>query len=282
LADGMETVVGGQTSTIARALSGLGLHVTFVGKVGGDAYGRKAIEQLETDGVDTSGIVIDPTLRTGATVVLSTGPERALATYLGSISQVTRADVTPDLLRKADHVHVGSYYLQHTLRPHLADLFKECHTLGLTTSLDTGWDPFNRWGGEIFDVLKHLDVFLPNEVEAMAIAKTNTPEKALDVLREFAQIVVIKMGAQGCLAGQGEEMIRHPAFDVPVVDVLSAGDVFNAGFLYAFLNGQTLKATTRFANACGAIAVTRVGSSGIISGPREVEDFLATRAGMGY
>ena len=278
LAQDMETVVGGQTSTIARALSSLGVHVTFVGKVGDDEYGRKAIEQLKKDGVDVSGVVVDPSLRTGVTVVLSIGAERAFTTYLGSISKVSRADVKRELLQSADHIHVGSYYLQKTLRPELEDLFKEAKGLGLTTSLDPGWDPFNEWGPDIFEVLRRVDVFLPNQVEAMAITQTDTPEKALEVLGEYADIVVIKTGAKGCLAKNKEELIHCPAFEVPVVDVTSAGDVFNAGFIYAFLSGRDLKAATRFANACGAIAVTRVGSSGIISSAEEVENFLASRS----
>jgi sugar/nucleoside kinase (ribokinase family) len=278
LAEGMEVVIGGQTGTIARALSSLGVHVTFVGKLGDDIYGQQALERLKADGVDVSGIIVDPDLRTGATVVLSTGPERAFATYLGSISKVSRADVKPEFLQSVDHVHVGSFYLQQTLRPDLADLFKEIQGMGLTTSMDPGWDPLNEWKDDVFDVLKHVTAFLPNEIEAMTITGTDAPEEAADILGEYADIVLIKMGDRGCLAKNREETVYCPAFEVEVVDVTSAGDICNAGFLYAFLSGRDLKAVTQFANACGAIAVTRVGSSGIISGPEEVEDFLASRS----
>jgi sugar/nucleoside kinase (ribokinase family) len=278
LAEGMEVVIGGQTSTIARALSSLGVHVTFIGKLGDDIYGRRALEQFKVDGVDVSGIIVDPDLRTGATVVLSTGLERAFATYLGSISRVSRADVKLEFLQSVDHVHVGSFYLQQSLRPDLADLFEEFQGMGLSTSMDPGWDPLNEWKDDIFDVLKHVTVFLPNEVEAMTITGADTPEKAADVLGEYADIVLVKMGDKGCLAKNREETVYCPAFEVEAVDVTSAGDICNAGFLYAFLNGRDLRAVTQFANACGAIAVTRVGSLGIISGPEEVENFIASRS----
>lgn len=277
LAEGMEVVVGGQTSTIARALSSLGVRVTFVGKLGDDIYGRQALEQLKADGVDVSGITVDPALRTGATAVLSTGPERAFITFLGSISRVSRADIRPEFLRSVDHVHVGSFYLQQTLRPDLADLFEEIRGMGLTTSMDPGWDPLNEWRDDIFDVLKHVTVFLPNEIEAMTITGVDAPEEAAAILAGYADIVLVKMGGKGCLAQNREETVYCPAFEVEVVDVTSAGDICNAGFLYAFLHGRDLKAATQFANACGAIAVTRVGSSGIISCPEEVETFLASR-----
>jgi sugar/nucleoside kinase (ribokinase family) len=276
LAEGMEIVVGGQTSTIARALASLGLRVIFVGKLGDDAYGHQAIEQLKEDNVDVSGITVEPDLRTGVTVSLSTGSERAFATYLGSISRVSRDDVKPEFLRSVDHVHVGSFYLQQTLRPNLAGLFEECRAIGLTTSLDPGWDPLNEWKADILDVLKHVTVFLPNETEAMTITGADSPQQAIDLLGEHADIVLIKMGDKGCLARDREEKLYLPAHEVTVVDVTSAGDACNAGFLYGFVNGRDLRTSTQFANACGALAVTQVGSLGITSGPEEVESFLAS------
>jgi sugar/nucleoside kinase (ribokinase family) len=277
LAQELDIVVGGQTGTVARAMSRLGLAVTFVGRVGDDDYGRRAIHELARFGIDVSGVVIDPSLRTGATVVLSTGKERAFATYLGSISHVHRADVKPEFISNAKHLHVGSYYLQRTLRPEMPDLFQEAKRLGLTTSLDPGWDMFGEWRNDIFDVLKYVDVFLPNEAEAAAIARTNEPNKALDLLTAYASIVVIKMGKKGCLVRSPDEKFQCPAFKVTIVDVTSAGDIFNAGFLFGSLRGWTLEETARFANACGAISVSKVGSAGIIAGEAEVRHFLASR-----
>jgi sugar/nucleoside kinase (ribokinase family) len=276
LATGFEVVIGGQTGTTARALSNLGLNVTFVGRVGDDTYGRKAIEQLKQDGVDPSGIIVDPGLKTGITVVLTTGAERAYATFLGSIGEIRRSDIDSGLLQDANHIHVGSYYLQNSLRPELAKLFWEAREAGLTTSLDPGWDPTNEWANALFDVLPLVDVFLPNETEAVAISRTDTPGEALRVLGEYAQAVVVKQGVKGCIAQDKHKTSRCPAFEVPVVDVTSAGDIFNAGFIYAFLHGWDLDKATQFANACGAIAVTKTGSAGIISGLREVESFLAS------
>jgi sugar/nucleoside kinase (ribokinase family) len=275
MASGLEVVLGGQTATIARALARLGLAVTFVGRVGADYYGRWAVEQLRADGVDTSGMVIDPGLRTGATAVLSTGAERAFATYLGAITEIRRSDITPELLARSDHLHVGSYFLQRNLHPDMLDLFREAKRLGLTTSVDPGWDNFMEWDAGILEVLRSVDVFLPNLVEARQITGMDSVDAALEVLAQRAKIVVIKMGGEGCRMRCGERSHHVPAFDVPVVDVTSAGDVFNAGFLYGFLGGWDLERAARFANACGAIAVSRVGSAGIVSGVAQVEEFLA-------
>ncbi len=274
LAQGLELVVGGQTATVARAMSRLGLAVRFVGRVGDDEYGRAAVQALQATGVDVSGVAVDPLLRTGATVVLSTGMERTYVTFPGSAAQARRSDVTEEDLSGADHLHVGSYYLQSALRPELPDLFREAGRRGLTTSLDPGWDPSRQWRRDIEEVLPHLDVFLPNEAEAMAISEAKTPEEALEALSARCRMTVVKMGASGCIAARGGEVCRCPAFQVRVLDVTSAGDIFDAGFLYGFLSGWSLAESLRFASACGAIAVARAGASGIVTGVDQVEEFL--------
>jgi sugar/nucleoside kinase (ribokinase family) len=278
LATGLEVVLGGQTATISRALSRLGLSVTFVGRVGDDSYGRWAVEQLRADGVDTSAMVIDPGLRTGATVVLSTGAERAFVTYMGSLTQIRRSDITAEILANADHLHIGSYFLQRRLHPDVIDLMREAKSRGLTTSVDPGWDNFMEWNAGILDALPFVDVFLPNLVEARQITGADSAEAALEALARPGNIVVVKMGSEGCLVQHGKTRFHGPAFNVEVVDVTSAGDVFNAGFLYGFFRHWELKRAARFANACGAIAVSQVGSAGIMSSVAQVEEFIACQA----
>ena len=277
LAQGMDTVVGGQAGTIARALARLGWNVTFVGRVGDDDFGMQALHALVAAGIDIGGVVVDPALRTGATVVLSTGTERSYATFPGSISEVRLSDVTSALLSRADHLHVGSFFLLTALRPDMRELLREARQRGLTTSMDPGWDPRGEWGNDIRAVIPFVDVFLPNEAEAMAITSTGTPEKALAALSGDARTVVVKRGSNGCMAGNGDTTLRCPAFKVKAVDVTSAGDIFNAGFLHGFLNGWGLEESVTFAGACGAMSVSRTGSAGIMTGVEQVEEFLASR-----
>lgn len=273
---GFDVLIGGQTATFARTLTKLGEVVSFVGRVGDDEYGLKAFSVLQEDRVDTAGLSVDAGLKTGFTVVLSTGVERAYATYPGSIGEVCRDDVHNGFLRVCDHMHVGSYYLQQKLQPDLGRLFEDARALKVSTSLDSGWDPSGEWKKEIIDVLDHVDIFLPNKTEALHISRTDNIDAALEFLLRRAGTVVIKCGINGCLAGTNGQKIFSPGFKVDVVDVTSAGDAFNAGFIYAMLNSWGLEEAARFANACGAIAVTKPGSSGILSSMQEVEAFLST------
>ena len=166
-------------------------------------------------------------------VVLSTGAARASAAF------------------------PGSFFLLTALRPEMRELLREARRRGLTTSMDPGWDPRGQWGNDIHAMLPFIDVFLPNETEAMAIASPGTPEKVLAALSGDARTVVVKRGAEGCMAGNGNTALRCPAFKVKAVDVASARDIFDAGFLYRFLHGWGLEESVKFAGACGAISVSR-------------------------
>jgi len=274
VADRLDILIGGQAATTARALARLGLQVSIAGRVGQDDYGSRALRELRADGVDVSGITVDPALQTGMTVVLSAGTERAFATYMGSISALRRSDIGHERLANADHLHVSSFYLQSFLRPETPQLFDEAHQLGLTVSVDPGWDSSGEWRNDLLAILGRIDVFLPNELEAMTITSTRTVEEALDILAESSQTVVIKRGELGAIARSGAKVAACPSLPVRVVDVTSAGDVFNAGFLYAYLAGWDIQRALELANACGALATTRVGSLGVVSGVDEVQAFL--------
>jgi sugar/nucleoside kinase (ribokinase family) len=108
----------------------------------------------------------------------------------------------------------------------------------------------------------------------MTITSTRTVEEALDILAESSQTVAIKRGARGAIARSGAKVAACPSLPVRVVDVTSAGDVFNAGFLYAYLAGWDMQRALELANACGALATTRVGSLGVIAGVDEVQALL--------
>ncbi len=102
------------------------------------------------------------------------------------------------------HLHVASYFLQTALQPGLPDLFRRAHGLGLTTSLDTNWDPDEKWKG-VHELLPLTDVFLPNENEAIAISGSRTVGQALEKLGQEAGTVAMKRGGQGALACRGTE-----------------------------------------------------------------------------
>src|SRR5690606_18936741 len=108
-------------------------------------------------------------------------------------------------------------------------------------------------------VLKNTDLFLPNETEAAHIARKDDVREALKELANAAKQVVVKCGAEGAMGMDENGLVRQPGFNVIPVDTTGAGDSFNAGYIYGFLNGHGLGKSMLYGNACGSINVTHVG-----------------------
>jgi len=252
--------LGGSSALAAAGMAHLGLDVGFVSKVGDDLFGRWVLDEIARCGVDVSRVIIDPSARTGVGVILSLPSDRGIVTFLGTIAAFSAADIDMDYVLGFRHLHVSSFFLQKGLQPFVPDLFRQAHEAGLTTSLDTGWDPEERWDGVLEDALREADVFLPNELEARAIAQVQDPLQALDVLcAKTGGTVAVKLGEKGAAARRGTERANHSGFRVPVVDTTGAGDCFDAGFLYGWVKGWSLDRCLALGCACGALSVSALG-----------------------
>jgi sugar/nucleoside kinase (ribokinase family) len=260
LVDSAALTVGSSSAIFACGAARLGLKVAFVGVCGDDVFGRFMLDEMAKRGVDVSNVTLLPGEQTGLSVILAQGGDRAILTHSGLIAALTAEAVTDNLLRQSRHLHVASYFLQTALQPGLPDLFARARAIDLTTSLDTNWDPSGKWRG--FDELLRLtDIFLPNENEALALSGTSTLEAALHTLCQKSQVVAVKCGGRGALAGRRDEITHAPALPVQVVDAVGAGDTFDAGFLYGWLNGWSLEKALSLAAACGSLSTRAAGGT---------------------
>ena len=260
LVDDATLTLGSSSAIFACGAARLGLHVAFIGKVGDDDFGRFVRRELNRRGIDTSGIVIDPALPTGLSVILSRPSDRAILTHLGSIAALRFDDVDLALLSHARHLHLGSFYLLDALRPAIPRLFDAAKSKALTISIDTNYDPSERWEGGLREALDRVDVFLPNETELLAITRADSIVAALDRLAQIPTVAV-KLGAKGATARRGAEIVHAEPVRVNVVDTTGAGDSFDAGFVYGYLAGQDLTQTLRFACACGSLSTRAAGGT---------------------
>jgi sugar/nucleoside kinase (ribokinase family) len=260
LVDSATLTVGSSSAIFACGAARLGLKVAFIGVCGDDVFGRFMLEEMRTRGVDISNVILLPDGHTGLSVILNRGNDRAILTLSGLVSALKAEDVTDSLLHQTRHLHVASYFLQTSLQSALPDLFARARSIGLTTSLDTNWDPSGQWRG-FNELLRLTDIFLPNENEALALSGTSTLEAAVQILSQKSQIVVIKCGRDGALASQGDKTVHAPALPVQVVDTVGAGDSFDAGFLYGWLNGWTIEKSLRLGVACGSLSTQAAGGT---------------------
>lgn len=257
--DDATLTMGGSTSIFACGAARLGLRVAFIGKVGRDPIGDFLLDTLVSRGIDIAGVRRDERVKTGLTTILSHGVDRAMLTYLGALSVLAYNDVDWSMATRAQHLHLGSYYMLDALRPDAARLFGGARRRGLTVSLDTNYDPTEQWDGGIDAALAQVDIFLPNETEAKAIGRSATWQAGLAQLAARVPVVAVKRGGDGAAAQRGEKLITAPPIPVTVVDTTGAGDSFNAGFVYGHLAGWSLERTLAFAVACGSASTRAAG-----------------------
>ncbi|MCF6269954.1 MAG: carbohydrate kinase family protein [Melioribacteraceae bacterium] len=262
LAQKMDLVLGSSSAIFASNLSSLGAKISFLGKVGDDSFGKLCVASLENKGVDTSNIIIDKKLKTGATIVLNYNNDRAMVTHPGSMEHLRTDEITEDKLKEAKHLHLSSPFLQPGLKNNLVNIFTKAKNLGLTTSLDTQWDPNEKWDLDLEELLPFVDVFLPNVQELILLTSEESIEAALNKIEKYANTVVVKMSEKGSLSMTNGERREVKAFlNTIVVDAIGAGDSFNAGFISKYIQGASIVECQTFGNLTGALNTTSTGGT---------------------
>jgi len=260
LVDSAALTIGSSSAIFACGAARLGLKVAFAGMCADDAFGRFMLESMQQRDVDITPVIHIPGGHTGLSVILNRGNDRAILTHLGLIAALQAEAISDDLLRQARHLHVAGYFLQTALQPGLPGLFQRARALGLSTSLDTNWDPAEQWAG-LADVLPHTSVFLPNAAEALSLTRAADVDTAARLLAAQVDLVAIKLGATGALACKEKIITRSSSIPVNVVDAVGAGDSFDAGFLYGYLHGWEISRSLRLGSVCGAISTQKPGGT---------------------
>ncbi|GAA3933147.1 carbohydrate kinase family protein [Actinomadura viridis] len=245
--DGLGSAPGG-IANIAVAMSRLGLRTGLAAAFGDDLFGAYLWRTLsEQENVDLRWARRITGWSTPVTVSMAYGSDRGMVTYarpLPSAGELVTAP--PDAATCFVHID----------RP-VPDWARAARAAGALVFADLGWDPTETWSTDVLDRLDHVDVFLPNSVEAMAYTRTGTPEEALAALSARVPVVAVKQGSRGAIAVDAAtgERAAAPALPVTALDPTGAGDVFAAGFVYGTLAGWSLAHRLRFANLCAGLSV---------------------------
>jgi sugar/nucleoside kinase (ribokinase family) len=276
--DSIDLVIGSSSAIFACGAARLGLRTAFVGVVGDDPMGRFMLDAMRARGVDVAGCRVDREVPTGASVILTSGSDRAILTAPGTMPILRDEDVPEALFASARHVHVGSVYQLDALRPRLAARLGAARRAGLTTSADCNWDPRETWDGGLWEILRETDVFLPNAAEAMRITGTHDVEAAARALVAAGpRVVTVKCGMDGAIAVERDGTLTTvPSLAVDAVDTTGAGDSFDAGFVAGFLAGRPVFDCLALGVAAGALSTLGIG--GTASQPTLLEAEAAARA----
>ena len=263
LIENYELELGGSANIFASQLAKLGARVGVIGRVGQDALGDFVLQKLEAIGVETSRVSRHPLLKTGLGVALAEPQDRAILTYLGTIDAVQPQDLPQEASRVARHWHIASYFLLRSMRGHWRNWACRCKGAGMTISLDVNWDPENLWEG-VTGLLPFVDVFFPNQNEAMRITGESDVVRAAQRLASYGPLVVTKCGRKGAIALKGKKKWGiHPSkVDIgpsAVIDSIGAGDNFDAGFMRAWLLNRSIDECLLLGHRCAAASLACAG-----------------------
>ena len=278
--DHLEHHIGGCAVNTGVDLVRLGASVAVSACLGRDGAGAVVRQRLIEAGLNTSGVVETDEAATSYTFVMigSDGRRRYLH-HVGANAHFTEAHVPSELIASARMLHLGGTFLMPAMDGEpTARMLKRARDLGVTTSMDTAYNPNVDSRALIEPCLLHLDILVPSVEEAHQITGESEPEAMLDWFNGYdIPIIGIKLGAKGCVFRANQETRWYPAFHVDVVDGSGAGDAFMAGFLYGRLQGWEMDRTARFANATAAHCIQALGCSAGVPSAEDVERFLADR-----
>jgi sugar/nucleoside kinase (ribokinase family) len=250
------TVVPGGVMNTVVGLHRLGVNVGWLGAIGNDFFSRFALEQAAQEGLDTSLLIQQHRSMQRVTVALSEPGDRAFVSYV---------DPTPDtaetLLDAWDNINCKHlHFTRLQVDERLIPLLQNCRERGISVSMDCQHRQETLELPVVQKILGLVDLFMPNSGEALRVTGEADLHAAAQTLLAYVPALVIKEGASGAHAWQNGEYLHAPALpDMQVIDTTGAGDVFNAGFLAARLQGQALVTCLRWGNIAGGLSTQGYG-----------------------
>ncbi|MGB0659101.1 MAG: bifunctional 5-dehydro-2-deoxygluconokinase/5-dehydro-2-deoxyphosphogluconate aldolase [Mangrovicoccus sp.] len=294
--------IGGSPTNMACGTARLGLRSALISRVGDEHMGRFILEELERHGVDTGGVVTDPE-RLSALVILGIRDQEQfpLIFYRENCADMAlcEADIDPDFIGRSRSVVATGTHLSHPqTEAAVLKALQIAREKGLKTALDIDYRP-NLWGvaghndgesrfvesakvtAKLQESLHFFDLIVGTEEEFHIAGGSTDTVAALRAVRAVSgATLVCKRGPMGAAAFEGDipdslnDGQTGPGFPIEVFNVLGAGDGFMSGLLKGWLDGEDWPTILKYANACGAFAVSRHGCTPAYPSLEELKFFF--------
>ena len=267
-AGGMGSSPGG-IANLAVAAARLGLHTGLAAGFGDDVYGSWCWEVLEDgEGIDLSRSRRFPGTHTAVTVSIAHQGDRAMVTH-GHPAPLTVDELV------GDPPPMRAAFAELTAPGDIEPWWHRAAGAGALVFADLGWDPTGVWDPATLDGLAACHAFVPNEAEAMAYTRTDTPRAAARALAERVPLAVVTCGSEGVVAVEsatGTE-VHVPRVPVTAIDPTGAGDVFGAALVVGTLAGWPLTDRLAFSALAAGLAVQQFGGSLAAPGWGDIADW---------
>jgi ribokinase len=262
------TIPGGKGANQAVAASRLGAEVTLIGCVGNDAFGRQLVEGLTNEGINMSNVKPVTHSATGiASITLANG-DNSIIVVPGA-----NYEVTPEYVKNYEDVIAGSDILLLQLEIPLESV-KEAVSIAKKHNVKVILNPAPIQALPK-DLVEQVDYFTPNEHEQELLLTSS--EWTDQELQSIKSKCIVTKGSKGVTLYHNGVEKEIPSFQVDVVDTTGAGDSFNGALALSLSEGISLEESCKFANAVGALSVTKLGAQGGMPTRKEIEEFLTVR-----
>ena len=265
---------GGKGANQAVAVGNLGGNVICVGEVGADAFGEIAIDNLKNANVSSEYVFKAEGISTGVAIIeVSKSGENSIVFIPGANRMVDVEFIKKNIaaLDEADYILMQLEIAEATVR----FVAEYANKNGKIFILDPS--PAKILDA---DLLQYIDIITPNETEMKVVTgnvsaqNISLEDAAQNLLNAGVGMVINKSGKDGAYIIKKDYFKHVPGFKVDAVDTTAAGDSFNAGLAYALSNGEGIEESVRFANAVGALSVTKFGAQSAMPDLTMVKDFL--------
>ncbi|MCR4403342.1 MAG: carbohydrate kinase family protein [Firmicutes bacterium] len=280
--DGPYLLPGGSTANIAVGLARLGLTSRFVGKVGRDDNGRRLLEAFEREGVDSSFVLVDDQGRTAETIIaVDRKGTRVIFSLGGTAILEAPGEFREEALEGAAALYVGEAMPSVGVR-----VMRAAKDRGALIVYGPGGALSGLGTDALADMIRLADYLVLSRGEVSLLTGKADLDAAMTALTDAgATRVVVTQGDRGAdlfelnvdggtPAGTVERWHRD-ALKVPVVDTTGAGDAFTSGFIRGVVAGLERDQCLALGNACGALAVSKMGAREALPVWEEVRALIA-------
>jgi len=246
---------------------------------GDDVFSQFVLAAAKHEGIEDGLFQLHPFPVRRVSAAFSFAHDRGFVSFMDDVAQTSPVPLIERHRPRCvflPHLHYGapSEWPSEGDGQVYADLFACARAQGAVIFMDCQSTDATLEAPGVVEALQAVDVFAPNEVEALQLTGAATVEQALARLAELTPLVIVKRGAEGAIAGLDGGVVQVPAIPVEVVDTTGAGDCFNAGFLYGYLRGASLETCLRAGNICGGLSTTAIGGRAAAPTAAQVEEYL--------
>ncbi len=270
---------GGKGSNTAIALGRLGIRAAYVGKVGEDPWGDLGALWMKEANVDIRCMYRSKEISTGTGLIMLDGEGKNTIVLGGSSGRALTKEEISNGVRSFPQAQVllTGFEIPEELSLLAAKTGKE---LGMFTIVNPSPLPEKK-----LKDLDYVDMLLINEVEARGLfpghAAGQDDTEILETLHRELRCggIIMTLGERGVLGCDAAGLWKIPGHTVPTIDTTGAGDGFGAAFAARIIEGKSVRAASRWANAYAAYTVQHMGTIPSYPQREEFEDFLCS---IGY